>query len=104
MADAVERVTPRCAATLDKGAPGLRLRNVSTRNWGTDNNGPLREHISMQMKRITKGTVSITSRAHPSGMITVAGGAFIHPARTSLLPPWVSRAEMPRVVLPTNGS
>jgi len=104
MADAVERATPRCSATLDRGAPGLRLRSVSTRNWGTDNNGALRERISMRMKRITKGTVSITSRAHPSGMITVAAGAFINPPRTSVLPPWVSRAEMPRVVLPTNGS
>jgi hypothetical protein len=85
-----------------RGAPGLQFRNVSTRNWGTENNGALREHISMQMKRITEGTVSITSRAHPSGMITMAAGAFIHPARMSVLPPWVSRAEMPRVVLPTN--
>src|SRR5882724_6952021 len=32
VADAVERATPRCSATLERGAPGLPLRNVSTRN------------------------------------------------------------------------
>jgi hypothetical protein len=28
----LEQCTPRCSATLERGAPGLPLRNVSTRN------------------------------------------------------------------------
>src|SRR5262245_970304 len=77
MADAVDRVTPRCSATPERGAPGMRLRKVSTRNWGTDSEGALRERISVRTKCIMKGIVSITSWAQSSGVITVAAGGFI---------------------------
>jgi hypothetical protein len=88
VADAVERATPRCSATLERGAPGLRLKNVSTRNCGTDSDGALRERISVRIKRMTKGTVSITSRAHRSGVIAVAACDFISPPRKSVMQAW----------------
>jgi hypothetical protein len=72
MAEAVDRDTPRCSVTLARGAPGTWLRKVSTRSWGTDNEGALRERISLRIKRITKGTVSITSCAHSSRVSVVA--------------------------------
>lgn len=58
----------------------------------------------MRIKRITKGTVSITSRAQSSGVLAIAACDFISPLRLSIVQPWGQPAEIFSVVLNTNCS